>query len=336
MSSDESDAEQRTRSRDRATLLPSVEMGTANSASSVAAAAGTSSLSSDMQRQSSRDARRQAALERRKTGAEVKLRLNEDGEVDWRGSWRDTWHQRFLLIINFCFLLFGFALLLLAVYAMRTNMIDVLSDTPLFQAIAALGLFVVVLSLIGCCGAYYEIRWLLIVYAIVLWALLVAQLSCGVFVFSRRDQAPTYITEAWATTPNTLRVQVQNFYSCCGLFAFNDSAAGQPCPQAGVAVAATTLAPVPTTTAPISGGGYPTAAPTAAAAASAPTVVLACLDVLAQKAQSVSTQIGTAVITLAACQLGATILVVWMLCRMRSLRRKMEEAAALPTEPASI
>ena len=49
------------------------------------------------------------------------LRLNEDGEVDFRGSWRDTWHQRGLLVLNFAFLILGFALLFVGIYAIRTN-----------------------------------------------------------------------------------------------------------------------------------------------------------------------------------------------------------------------
>jgi hypothetical protein len=102
----------------------------------------------------------------------------------------------------------------------------------IFQAIAALGFFVVLISLLGCWGAYYEIKWILIVYAIILFALLFAQLAAGIVVFVRRDQAPMYVEEAWASTPNALRVEVQNLYSCCGLFAFNDSTSGRPCPGA--------------------------------------------------------------------------------------------------------
>ena len=185
----------------------------------------------------------------------------------------------------------------------------------IFQAIAALGFFVVLISLLGCWGAYYEVKWILIVYAIILFALLFAQLAAGIVVFVRREQAPMYVEQAWASTPNELRVQVQNMYSCCGLFAFNDSTSGRPCPG-------------------VVDSGSPTVGPTAAAAASS-AVAQACLPVLIATAESASTTIGAVVISFAACQLVATILVVVLLCKFRALRRKIELAAAIPVDPST-
>jgi hypothetical protein len=200
---------------------------------------------------------------------------------------------------------------------------DFLSDTPLYQAIAAIGLFIVVLSLLGCVGAYYEIKWLLILYAIILFLLLVAQLACGIYIYSLQSQASEYIQKAWAATPNALRVQVQNTYACCGLFSYNDTSAGQPCPS----LIPTTLAPTVAPTIVPGSGNLPTIAPSASnngTISSAP-----CLNAFLSVAQSASSAIGTTAIVLASCQLAATVLVVWMLCRMRELRRKMEREAAV-------
>jgi hypothetical protein len=81
---------------------------------------------------STRLSRRRSQLEPRES-KERMLRLNEDGEVDFRGSWRDTWHQRGLLVLNFAFLILGFALLFVGIYAIRTNPVGMLETLTSMQ-----------------------------------------------------------------------------------------------------------------------------------------------------------------------------------------------------------
>ena len=81
---------------------------------------------------STRLSRRRSQLEPRES-KERMLRLNEDGEVDFRGSWRDTWHQRGLLVLNFAFLILGFALLFVGIYAIRTNPVGTLETLTSMQ-----------------------------------------------------------------------------------------------------------------------------------------------------------------------------------------------------------
>jgi hypothetical protein len=204
----------------------------------------------------------------------------------------------------------------------------------LFQAIIAIGFFVVLLSGMGCFGAYYERKWILIIYAIVLFLLLVAELALGVAIFLQRDHASEYVSEAWGSLPNPVRVRVQNQFDCCGLLTFNDTLAGLPCPSTSFVNSTSAAFPATAVTPPSSSSGNSSSTSSvsnsSSTAISAPASAgLGCLPKLLASARSVTDTFGIVVIVFASCQLAATILVVVLLVKLKHLREQAEKHAGV-------
>lgn len=140
-----------------------------------------------------------------------------------------TCAKRFLLAINLVFLALGAALVGFGAYALNSNALG-LTSKALPTAALALGVFVLVVSVLGCCGAAQENRCILFLYVAVLSILVVAQLVVGGLVLADRDNADKLLGEGWDSAGNDGRVDLQNEFSCCGFETETDNP-GVPCPD---------------------------------------------------------------------------------------------------------
>lgn len=144
-----------------------------------------------------------------------------------------------LLAMNLVFVIFGAVLMSAGSYA-QSHQFAVLSGETLPRGLVVLGAFIAVLAFLGGLSAWREARAFLIVYFVLLSLITIILLGVGAAVYAKRDDAPKYIVQGWTAANNDIRVDVQNFYICCGLNTYNDSLAGQPCP-----VTNSTIAPPP-------------------------------------------------------------------------------------------
>lgn len=120
-----------------------------------------------------------------------------------------------LFAANLLFLIFACVLIAVGSYA-TTNSIGALSGQTLPIGITVLGVFILVLAVVGGVAAYKEIRALLIVYFIVLMILTIILFFVGIAVYVERDNLDTYIDQGWQVATPDLKQSLQVLFSCCG------------------------------------------------------------------------------------------------------------------------
>jgi hypothetical protein len=135
-----------------------------------------------------------------------------------------------LIGANILFLIFSIVLMAVGTVASNQS-VGPLSGTEIPTGIVVLGVFILILSLIGCLGAWKESRIFLGCYFFFLLLLTILLFAVGLAVYSKREQAGAYMLDGWTLAPNNVRVTFQKQLKCCGLLTFNDSLAGIPCPD---------------------------------------------------------------------------------------------------------
>lgn len=125
-----------------------------------------------------------------------------------------------------------------AVGAAGSTQYTALVGSTLPTGVVVLGVFIMLISLVGCVGAKRENKNILAAYAIILLILILCQVIVGLVVYANSDQATSALTAGWDITTNDAKVLIQNQLGCCGLSVYNASApllvsglAGQPCPD---------------------------------------------------------------------------------------------------------
>ena len=94
--------------------------------------------------------------------------------------------------------------------------IGALSGQTLPIGIAVLGVFILLLSLLGGLAAWKESRAFLLVYFVFLLLLTLILFFVGIAVYVERNSASTYITQGWNTASPDLRHSLQTIFACCG------------------------------------------------------------------------------------------------------------------------
>jgi hypothetical protein len=129
------------------------------------------------------------------------------------------------------------AIILMAVGAAgASNIMSQFSGNTLPTGIVVIGVFILLISLFGCVGAWKENKMMLMIYAVVVVILVICQIATAIAIYSQQSQIPVILTVAWDNANNFLKVNaVQNPLQCCGLTVFNQTTgasgiAGQPCP----------------------------------------------------------------------------------------------------------
>eukprot|EP00455_Lapot_gusevi_P019597 TRINITY_DN2092_c0_g2_i1.p1 TRINITY_DN2092_c0_g2~~TRINITY_DN2092_c0_g2_i1.p1 ORF type:complete len:247 (-),score=98.07 TRINITY_DN2092_c0_g2_i1:117-857(-) len=152
--------------------------------------------------------------------------------------------KRTIIAVNIFFLILGIIMTAVGSAATSNEYADLAGDS-LPVGIMVLGIFIMIISLFGCCGAKRESRVILGFYAVVLSILIICQLGVGIAVYVKQDKAPEMIRSGWDSSTNGIRVIFQNQLDCCGLEIYNKTAplvpttdvtatqglAGQPCPD---------------------------------------------------------------------------------------------------------
>lgn len=135
-----------------------------------------------------------------------------------------------LLAANMIFLIFGCVLVGVGSVALNSR-VGVMSGLTLPTGIIVLGVFIMLLSFLGCFGAWRENRVFLGVYFALLALLTLLLLIVGIAVYVERNNASKYMIEGWRSSNNDVKVIVQLEFQCCGLMSYNDVEKGDPCPD---------------------------------------------------------------------------------------------------------
>jgi len=102
-------------------------------------------------------------------------------------------------------------------------------------AIIILGIFVFLVSITGCCGAFAENKPILIVYFVILSILVIGQVTIMIVILVDRANTEITLDQAWQkaydSRPSIIR-DIEDEYSCCGLKNITDRAIPKGSPEA--------------------------------------------------------------------------------------------------------
>lgn len=152
--------------------------------------------------------------------------------------------KRTIMAVNVFFLILGIIMTAVG-SAGSSNTYAEFAGENLPVGILVLGVFIMLVSLVGCCGAKKESRVILGVYSVVLVILIICQISVGIAIYAKQDEAPDMLRSAWDRSTNWQKTVIQNSLECCGLEVYNKTSvnvpaaliptlkglAGQPCPD---------------------------------------------------------------------------------------------------------
>lgn len=139
-----------------------------------------------------------------------------------------------LFIANIIFSIFGIILISVGAYALN-NQLGVVSGTTLPAGIVVMGVFILLLALLGSIAAYKESRGFLGLYFVILLILTIILFAVGIAVTAEKSNASSYISSGYKAAFNgsqssqSIVVTTQNAFSCCGLNKFADQYTIYPC-----------------------------------------------------------------------------------------------------------
>jgi len=138
-----------------------------------------------------------------------------------------------LVALNVLFLIFGCVLMGIGSVAYNRR-VGSLSGTTLPIGIVVLGVFIMFMSFLGCVSAWRESRIFLGLYFFFLSIFTFLLLVVGLAVYVKRNEAGYYMSKGWEAAFNPIDNGVINAlqitFECCGLYTYNDTWAGVPCP----------------------------------------------------------------------------------------------------------
>jgi len=136
--------------------------------------------------------------------------------------------KKILIGINIFFLIFGAIIIGLGAYTMQGET-GLYYSKALPTGIVVLGVFILLLSFIGCFGAMRENRFLLLVYAAILLIIFFCLLIIACVVLADKAKVESILSDVWVDANNQTKIGLQNDYDCCGFLKYGDAAL-DPCP----------------------------------------------------------------------------------------------------------
>jgi len=137
--------------------------------------------------------------------------------------------KRSVLFGNLAFLLLSVGMIA-AGYYLHAKTETSLTNRQLGTGLMILGSVAAVISFLGCCGAWRQSRCLVLLFAFVLFLIIICQVGIGAFLVTQGSRARTIVADRWMDTTPENRIELQNDFTCCGLFSYNDTYHEDPCP----------------------------------------------------------------------------------------------------------
>lgn len=118
---------------------------------------------------------------------------------------------------NLFFFVLGALLLAAGIYSqLKLGDLTDLLNVPLSICMIVLGSVVVVLTFLGCVGAYCQKRGLLKVYWVLLVIVVILQIIGGAVIYADRNGLQQQMGKTWHDATPALRLSFQNQFKCCG------------------------------------------------------------------------------------------------------------------------
>jgi len=127
-----------------------------------------------------------------------------------------------LLSVNVLFLIFGCVLMSVGSYALNNEIGD-LAGATIPTGLIVLGVFIMLLSLVGAMAAWRESRVFLGCYFVFLLLFTIILFAVGIAVYVEKNDSDVFISKAWNEAPPDVRQSLSSYVGCCGLNTFNDS-----------------------------------------------------------------------------------------------------------------
>jgi len=143
---------------------------------------------------------------------------------------------RILIALNIIFLVMGATMVGYGVHIHRSQENKLTEDT-ISLGVISMGALFLVSSTLGICGVCLDSNGVLITFVVVLIAMAAAQTAVAVIVLMHNGDARSLISDAWRNANSNTRVEMQNYYNCCGLQ--NCEYAETPCPDSNLCTGTT-------------------------------------------------------------------------------------------------
>jgi len=122
-----------------------------------------------------------------------------------------------LIVFNVILWILGIILIALGGVALNElKKIEALENVSIPAGLIVLGVFLLVLTIVGCVVAYKEKLVGLIFYTILILILLICLIGVGGGAFTYRKNADPPLAKAWQAVGSGARISVQNYFDCCG------------------------------------------------------------------------------------------------------------------------
>ncbi|KAH8388540.1 hypothetical protein KR093_009161 [Drosophila rubida] len=125
-----------------------------------------------------------------------------------------TCSKNALIALNILYVMIGFLLIGVGVYARAAS---VVTNLPIVGGILACGVILICISMLGLAGAVKHHQVMLFFYMIILFMLFLIQFSIASSCLAvNAEQQQQFAEQGWKTVPPNLREQVQEKFLCCG------------------------------------------------------------------------------------------------------------------------
>ncbi|XP_032596140.1 tetraspanin-13 isoform X1 [Drosophila grimshawi] len=125
-----------------------------------------------------------------------------------------TCSKNALIALNILYVMIGFLLIGVGVYARAAS---VVTNLPIVGGILACGVILICISMLGLAGAVKHHQVMLFFYMIILFMLFLIQFSIASSCLAvNAEQQQQFAEQGWKTVPPKLRKQVQDSFRCCG------------------------------------------------------------------------------------------------------------------------
>ncbi|XP_034487713.1 tetraspanin-13 isoform X1 [Drosophila innubila] len=125
-----------------------------------------------------------------------------------------TCSKNALIALNILYVMIGFLLIGVGVYARAAS---VVTNLPIVGGILACGVILICISMLGLAGAVKHHQVMLFFYMIILFMLFLIQFSIASSCLAvNAEQQQQFAEQGWKTVPKNLREQVQEKFLCCG------------------------------------------------------------------------------------------------------------------------
>ena len=112
-------------------------------------------------------------------------------------------------------------------YALN-NQVGSIAGETIPTGLIVIGVFIMLLAILGGWSAWVESRAFLGLYFIFLLIFTIILFAVGIAVYVKKDDADWILTEAWDNGGSDIQISLQNALECCGLNKYNDTGKGCP------------------------------------------------------------------------------------------------------------